>query len=180
MSREIVRCLALAVLCTAPAGLHAQETATPRPPSLYLTVGAGVSDRDLLAQLGLSVDPRAGEFTLRLAGASEFTLWGSGDEVNDVALLYGIRRRNGKTWTSIGGGPAIGWRSGSECVEGKGFFGCERYETNRQSSIGLGFAASIGRSFSSAFGLSASLVGHVDSRNSFVGLAGNVNLGQLR
>lgn len=170
----------LFLLLAAAVPLAAQDTtAAPKTPR-YLTFGFGPSDKGAIGQLALTVASRAGEFTLRWASAADLDLLAPQDEVNDLAFLYGVHHRGARSWTGIGGGPALVWQTDPTCVEPSGFFGCSRYEDNRQTTVGLALHATAGWAPSTVFGLSASLLGNINSLDPFIGLTVNVNVGRVR
>lgn len=88
--------------------IEAQNVQKPKLKALYYTLGIGTGTLDLGAQFGLTVDFPAGEFTLRHAFSETF-VFGTPDRVNDISVLFGLRRANGMIWYDLAGGLGIVW-----------------------------------------------------------------------
>jgi hypothetical protein len=97
-----------------------------------------------------------------------------------VAFLLGRREHGRRLWSSVAAGPSVVWQSQETCAAGPEVQGCGLLETTRKTKFGLALQGTAGWTVSRGLGLSASLIGNVNSVDSFVGVTVNVNVGRVR
>lgn len=175
---------ALAMLVLAPCvSLAQQQPSVPAPPpnGVVLSGGLGVGSLDgLAAQFSLAVPLSGGDLIGRAAGTSEFTIFGTSETSQDIAVLYGRRSSGSKGWVRAAGGlgVAYGVRRGEQ-LPGACFFGCS-YEQERHSTLGLAVQVDAVWAPISSLGLGLSLFGNLNQPGPFGGVTLNLYLGQVR
>ena len=164
-------------LWCAPGALAGQDAPAARKTPIYLTAGLGPASAGIGGQVALSVHASFGELTLRTAGVTELDLFGPGDNnASDVALLYGVRRIDGRRWVSVAAGPSVSWTTRHECVDtSPGFFCGEWAVADRTFRPGLAVQAVAGWRATSI-----SVLLDANAARSFAALTVNVHLGRLR
>ena len=174
----------LALLLLVPSTSSAQGQPTPPTPpqnGVVLSGGLGVGSLEgFAAQGSLSVPVGGGDLLARVAGTTEFTIFGTSETSQDIAVLYGRRTSGSNAWVraAAGLGVAYGLRRGKQ-LEGVCFFGCP-YEEERHGTVGLALQFDAVWAPLRSLGIGLSFFGNLNEPGSFGGVTLNLYVGQVR
>jgi hypothetical protein len=170
------------ILCAVATPAFAQEPTQPAPRSadgVSVGLGGGVGSHDMAGVLALGVHTSVGDFVVRTAGTSEFTIFTEPESVGDFAVMYGRRATGARGWVRGAAGPGIVQSLQRGATTSCGWFGCS-HQMIESSSVGLAAQVDAVWAITTAFGVGVTAFGNANGMASFTGLTLGVYFGKLR